>query len=287
MRDPLGDGGATIRRPRRRVGSPLVIAASVFAVVVALLAIAGPRIAPADPSAQDLTAGLAGPSSEHVLGTDELGRDIASRAIAGARTAVVGPLVIAIGAALISTLVGLYTGFHGGRRDAIIMRGVDLALAIPAMLILVVVAGIASGGYWFAVVVLMVLAAPWDTRIIRAATLEQMPRAYIEATTVLGLSPRRVMWRHLFPNVAPLVIVDAGIDFATSLLLLTGLSYLGLGVGPGTADWGRMLFENRELLYDNPWAALAPALLIVLTAASVNIVADRAYEWVERRGAMR
>ncbi len=283
----LGGGGARTRRSRRRVGGPLVIAAAAFAVIVALLAIAGPLIAPSDPSAQDLTVGLAGPSSEHLLGTDELGRDIASRLIVGARSAVVGPLVIALGAALISTLVGLYSGFHGGRRDSIIMRGVDLALAIPAMLILVVVAGIASGGYWLAVAVLTVLAAPWDTRIIRAATLEQMPRAYIEATTVLGLSPRRVMWRHLFPNVVPLVIVDAGIDFATSLLLLTGLAFLGLGVGPGSPDWGRMLFENRELLYTNPWAALAPALMIVLTAASVNIVADWAYEWVERRGAMR
>jgi peptide/nickel transport system permease protein len=278
-------------RPRRsiwrRAGSPLVFLSALFVLIVMIMALVGPLMAPSPPAAQDLTTGLAGPSPQHLLGTDNLGRDIASRIIVGARTAVLGPFVVAIGAALISTLIGLFSGFHGGRRDTLIMRGVDLALALPAMLILVVVAGIASGGYWFAVAVLTALAIPWDTRIIRAATLEQVPRPYIEATKVLGLSPRRVMWRHLFPNVLPLVIVDAGVDFATSLVLLAGLSFLGLGVGPGTADWGRMLFENRELLLDNPWAALAPALMIVFTAAAVNILADRAYEWTESRGADR
>lgn len=264
-----------------------MVLAAIFMAAVVVMAIGGRSVAPMDPANQDLTVGLGGSSSQHLLGTDDLGRDILSRVIVGARAAVVGPAVVAVCAAFLSTLIGLFAGFHGGRRDLVIMRGVDLALALPALLILVVVAGIAGGGYWFAVALLIGLAVPSDTRILRGATLEQMPRPYIEATTVLGLSPRRVMWRHLFPNIAPLVIVNAGVDFATALLLLAGLSFLGLGAGPGAPDWGRMLTDNRSLLLDNPWAALAPALLIVFTAASVNILADRLYEWTERHGASR
>jgi peptide/nickel transport system permease protein len=284
---PADPPTAKNRRVFRDVGNVLAIIAGIFVAAVVVMAVAGHALAPSNPSAEDLTAGLAGPSSQHLLGTDSLGRDILSRVIVGARSAVVGPLVVAVGAAVMSSLFGLFSGFHGGRRDTAIMRAVDLALALPAMLILIVIAGIASDGYWFAVLVLTALAIPADTRILRAATLEQMPRPYIEATTVLGLSSRRVMARHLFPNIAPLVIVNAGIDFATSLVLLAGLSFLGLGVGPGSANWGRMLSENSELLFENPWAALAPALAIVFVAASVNILADRAYEWTEQRSATR
>ena len=167
------------------------------------------------------------------------------------------------------------------------MRGVDLLLALPPLLVIIVVAGAFNGGFAIAVVLLALLAAPSDTRIIRSVTLEQRPRAYVEAARVMGLSRRRIMLSHILPNIVAVIVVDLCLDFTFGLVSLAGLSFVGLGVSEGAADWGRMLYDNRNLLTVNPWAALAPALMILLTAAAANIVGDWAYERLEQRGRAR
>jgi peptide/nickel transport system permease protein len=255
--------------------------------IVAFVVVAGPLVAPRSPASQDLIRGLAGPSGSHLLGTDELGRDILSRALIGTRSPVLGALAIAFGAMILSVTFGLVAGYRGGRTESLVMRGIDLLLAMPALLVIIVVAGAFGGGYVVAVLLLIALSAPWDARIIRGVTLEQKPRAYVEAARVMRLSDRRVMFSHILPNVLPLVIVNACLDFTFGLVTLAALSFVGLGVEPGSADWGLMVFENRGVLSINPWAALAPALLIVATAVSANIVGDWLYERVDTKGRAR
>src|SRR5262249_50733029 len=160
-----------------------------------------------------------------------------------------------------------------------IMRWVDLMYALPGLLIAIVVVGVLGGGYWLAVLLLIVLTAPYDTRIVRGATLEQRPLPYVEAARTLGLRTRRIMVRHIWPTRLPLVIANPFLNFAFRLVTLWALAFLGLGVGPGPPDGGRMLAESRTLLFDTPAAALAPGGMIVITAASMNLIGDWLYEW--------
>jgi peptide/nickel transport system permease protein len=274
-------------RTRSRLPSPVLILAFLVVGIVAVCAILGSAIAPHDPAAQDLLGSLSPPSRAHLLGTDDLGRDIFSRTIAGARTAVIGPLIIALGAMVIGNLLGLWAGYRGGWVDSTIMRAADLVYALPALLVAIVVVGVLGGGYFRAVALLVVLYAPFDTRIVRGATLEQRSRPYVEAARTLGLPRRRIMFGHIWPNVLPVAVANATLAFAFSLVSLASLSFLGLGVGPGTADWGRMLSESRTLLFDNPAAAVAPGIAIVITAASVNVIGDWLFERLSDRGRIR
>src|SRR5207247_1696651 len=151
----------------------------------------------------------------------------------GARSAFIGPLLIAVGSGVLGSLLGLFAGFRGGRADALIMRWVDLMWSIPALLVIIVLAGTFGGGYWFAVGLLLFLTTPFDTRVVRGATLEQAPRPYVEAAKTLGVSGRRIMWFEIWPNVSALVVANTFLVFAGALAPLSGLSFLGLGLSPG------------------------------------------------------
>jgi peptide/nickel transport system permease protein len=277
---------ATLPARRRRVSVPLVLAFLAVGVVL-ICAVFGSLIAPIDPRTQDLNVGLSAPSMAHLLGTDDLGRDILARTIVGARTAVVGPVLVAFGAMVIGSILGLTAGYRGGRVDSVIMRWVDLMFSLPGLLIVIVVAGILGGGYFMAVAILVVLFSPSDTRLIRGAALEQRSRPYVEAARTLGVPSRTIMAGHIWPNALPVVVANTFLNFAFAIVTLSALSFLGIGVGPGTPDWGRMLSENRVFLYDNPWAALSPGLMIVITAASVSLIGDWAYERLSDRGRAR
>jgi peptide/nickel transport system permease protein len=281
--------GSAIARTgaRRRSLTPVVIGAMVVLAIVLLCAAFGPWLAPKDPNQQDLLAGLQGPSLQHWLGTDDLGRDIFSRTIAGTRSAVVGPLIIALGAMTIGVLLGLIAGYEGGIVDSGISRWVELVYALPALLVAIVVVGVFGGGYFLAVLLLVLLFSPVDTRIARAAALDQRSRPYVEAARLLDLPRWRIMFRHIWPNVMPFSLANAFLTFAFALVSLAALSYLGLGVGPGAADWGRMLSDSRTLLFDNPASAIAPGVAIALTAVSVTIVGDWLSERLSERGRSR
>lgn len=278
---------AEVRETRRRRFSPVIAIALLYVALVAIAAAFGHRIAPHDPEAQDLLLGLSRPGGEHWLGTDDLGRDIASRTIIGARTAVTGPLLVAAGSMLLGNALGLIAGYRGGWVDSAIMRSVDLVYALPGLLVAIVVVGVLGGGYYLAVGLLVLLFSPVDTRLIRGATLEQRGLAYVEAARTLGLSEKRIIFRHIWPNVLPVAVGNAFLTFAFALVSLSALSFLGLGVPPGTADWGWMLADSRTLLFDNPAAAIAPGIALVLTAAAVNVMGDWAFERLSDRGRVR
>ena len=198
-----------------------------------------------------------------------------------------GPLIIAVVSMLIGNVLGLLAGYNGGIVDSLLMRWVDLMVAVPSLLIIIIVAGALGGGYWLAVVVLTVLTLPFDARVMRAVVLEQVPRPYVEAAKALGVSDRRIMLQHIWPNISSVAVTNAVLVFATSLIALSGLSFLGLGAPPGTADWGQMLAESQVLLFSNPIAAIAPGVAIVLTATSVNLIGDWVYEKMSSRGVNR
>ncbi len=267
--------------------SPIVVAAMIVVGLAVVAAIAGTRLAPHSATAQDLATGLSGPSSRHWLGTDDLGRDVFSRTIAGARSAMLGPLLIAAGAMLIGNLLGLLAGYRGGWIDTLVSRYADLVYALPALLVAIVTVGVIGGGYFVAVALLVVLFSPVDTRLIRSVTLGQRSQPYVEAARVSGVPSRRIMLAHIWPNVLPLAIANAFLTFAFSIVSLASLSFLGLGVGPGQADWGRMLSDSRTLLFDNVWTALGPGIALVLCAASVNILGDWLFERLSERGRVR
>jgi peptide/nickel transport system permease protein len=278
---PSSIGETGIARRRR---TPISVWIAMAFVAIAIVCAAfGRQIAPYPPNQQDLVLGDSPPSAEHWAGTDLLGRDVLSRTIVGARTALVGPAVVAAGAFAIATILGLSAGYVGGATDSLVMRWVDFMFALPGPLIAIVIVGIVGGGFWTAVAVLVVLFTAPDTRIVRSAVLEQRPLPYIEAARTLGIRRRRIMFRHIFPNILPLIAAYVVLDFAFALVSLAGLSFLGLGVPPGTPDWGRMLFENRTILLTNPMAALLPAAAIVVTAASINIIGDWTYERMSTR----
>lgn len=169
----------------------VILACMVFVGIVTSLAVTGTLLAPHDPQAHSLLAGLQSPSGAHPLGTDDSGRDILSRLIAGTRDAVVGPLIIALGAGVLGTVCGLQAGYRGGWVDAALTRSVDLLYALPGLLVAIVLLGVIGGGYWSAVGVLTLLTVPYNVRIVRGAALEQRGLPYVDAARTLGLSADR------------------------------------------------------------------------------------------------
>jgi peptide/nickel transport system permease protein len=261
---------------------PTVLLAVLILVTVVTCAVLGPWISPDSPVTQRLELGDTLPSPQHVAGTDPLGRDVLSRVVHGARTALVGPTVVAIGAFSIATVLGLVSGYLGGAVDAVVVRWVDFMVALPASLVALVVVGVTDGGYWTAAAVLVVLFTAPETRIVRGAVIEQRVMPYIDAARTLGLGTPRILTRHVLPNVMPIIASYVLLDFAFALASFAGLSFLGLGVEPGTPDWGRMIYENRTILFTNPFGVLLPAGMIVVTCVSINTVGDRISERLAR-----
>jgi peptide/nickel transport system permease protein len=266
---------------------PVVAVSFSFLVLVIACALFGDLLAPRDPSAQDRTAILAGPSSEYLLGTDQLGRDILSRVIDGTTNAVVGPTIVTLAAVLISSPIATVAGYLGGRIDGAVMRVADLIYALPVLLVAIVIVGVTGGGYALAVAILVVFNQPGDIRIIRGAVLAQRGLPYVEAARTLDLPWWHIAFRHVYPVVWPVVLVTAFLDFAFALVVLSSLSFLGIGAGPGSTDWGRMLAENRDYVFDSPLNSLLPGLLIVCTAAAVTVFGDWLSERASRRRGQR
>jgi peptide/nickel transport system permease protein len=255
----------------------------IYIVVVIAIAVGAPWLAPHDPAKQSLLESAISPNGTHWLGTDNLGRDIASRLIYGARWALIGPFAIAAGAGLLGTALGLLAGSAGGRIDGITMRVIDLVYSIPPLLLVIVIVGVFGGGYLLAVVVIIVLSAPGDVRLVRSAVLSQRELPYVQAARVVGLRETEISVKHVLPNIAPTVTANVLLEFVGGLVALSGLAFLGLGLPAGSADWGLMLAENRGILDLNPNAAIAPAVLIMLTAVSMTVLGDRVYDYLSGR----
>lgn len=254
-----------------------VIVAFLFVSLIFLIGLFGEPLA-RDAAGQDMTSISQPPSSEHWLGTDRFGRDVLARLVIGTSTALLGPFLIAGSGLLISALLGITAAYLGGWVDTAIMRWVDFMIALPGLLVSIVVVSVLGGGYGIAIVVLSIFNVQGDIRIIRGAALEQKPLPYVESLRSLGFSKSRIMFRHIVPNVSPLLVADFAIDYSLALVALAGLSFLGLGAEPGTPEWGAMLAENQSIIFSNAAAALGPGFAIVLLAVAVNLIGDWLYD---------
>lgn len=276
----LNDVRVAPGRPRDWVSA----LAALFLALVVLTALASPFLTDLATRQSILDSLLPAGSPGHLLGTDELGRDVLLLTLAGTGSAVAGPFVIAAGSMLLAILVGTVAGYLRGPVDWVVGRVVDILLSLPVMLVALVVAGIFGAGYWVTVFMLVLLFCPSDIRIIRAGVTEQAPRPYIEAAQMLSLSPARIMFKHIVPNVWPLILTNFMLNLAIALVTLSSLSFLGIGVAPGTPDWGRQITDGRGILGDNPAMMVAPAILIVLVAMAINVLGDHLGERLRERG---
>jgi ABC-type dipeptide/oligopeptide/nickel transport system permease subunit len=272
-------------RGRLRNRPPLSVCVAGMVLVIAGVAVVLPGVLDGhDPSALSLTQTLQGSSSAHPLGTDALGRDILTRVVHGARTGLLAPLVMATVTLAISVVLALVSGFYGGWVDAGISRVVEVLYSLPNLIVAIVVVGVFGGGLVVAILVLTLLGLPANVWVLRSAVLERRRLAYIESAETMGVRPLGIMVRHLLPTLAPLIAACGFIRFTYGIVDLSALSFLGLGTPPGSTDWGRMLAENRTLVFQNSWASLAPGLALVLAAVSTNLVGDFLYERFQERG---
>jgi peptide/nickel transport system permease protein len=267
----------------RSVPASVAIALIVVSILLVLAAV-GEWLWPVSPNAQNLYLIAAKPGAAHWLGTDTLGRDVFARVIAGARSAVVGPLIIAASGLIVSSLLGVGAAYLGGAVDNLTLRVVDIMLALPGLLIAIVIVSLGGGGYWMAILVLSILNVQGDIRIVRGAALDQKSLPYIEAARILGIPRWRIMFMHILPNLSAILVADFALDFALALVALSGLAFLGLGAQPGTPEWGTMLSDNEAILFTNPLGSLAPAAAIVLLAVSVNLIGDWIFDRYAGRG---
>jgi ABC-type dipeptide/oligopeptide/nickel transport system permease subunit len=275
------------RRSAGRLKLPVTVGISIVFMALAVICVIAPFVAPHDPAFIDPAKSFQGPSLDHLLGTDQLGRDIASRIIAGARTAVLAPLAIAAGAVLISTVLAVLAGYAGGRVDAVIGRVNDVLYSIPSLTVAIVIVGVVGGGFALSIAVLTVFGLPSNIRLLRAAVLERVNLPYIEAAKMSGISTPRILLTQLVPAISPLIVTSFFLQVTFAIVELSSLSFLGLGVAPGSPDWGLMLAENRSALSSNVWAAAGPGLSLVALAVSANLIGDWLYTKYEKAGRSR
>lgn len=257
-----------------------VLTALCVIIATVLSATLAPLIAPADPYKQQLTAALRPPSwawmgpGMHILGTDQLGRDILSRMIYGGRVtlAVAATAVLCSGA--IGTAIGIASGYYGGILDDVAMRIADIELSIPFILFAIVFMVVLGTSLPNLIVVLVIQGWVVYARLVRGQVLALREQEFITALRALGGSNARIMTRHVFPNIASAVVVVATLETANMIIIAAGLSFLGLGGNPLTPDWGGMLGDGRDYLTSAWWLATFPGAAITVTVISVNILGD-------------
>lgn len=259
---------AALATPGGRLGAGALLA-------LLLVALAGPPFL-ADPAAiPDAAAGALGPSAAHPFGTDPLSRDVLARVVTGARISLTVAGLAVVMSVGMGALVGLTAGYHGGLVDAVLMRTVDAALAIPRLFILLLLVLVWDRIPLGALILVLGLTGWLGTsRIIRGEVLRLRGEAFVRAAEALGASPWRTMSRHLLPNVAGPLIVAATLGVGDVILLEAGLSFLGLGVQPPTPSWGGMILDARPTLLVAPWTSLFPGLAILLTVLAANLLGD-------------
>jgi peptide/nickel transport system permease protein len=262
--------------------SMLAATALVVVAVWLAVAVAAPILAPYEPLRQDIVGRLAPPSAAHWLGTDALGRDILSRVLHGARISVpVGLAAVAL-AALLGALVGGLAGFVGRRLDDVLMRGTDLMLAFPTVILALVITAALGVGIRNAVLAIMVAWWPTYARLVRGLVLAVREREYVQVAYALGASDGRVLWRYVAPNIVSSVVVLATLDVGHAILTFASLSFLGLGPPPEVPEWGSMIAAGRNYL-DQWWIATFPGLAILSLTIAFNVVGDSLRDLLDPR----
>ncbi len=262
---------------------PVLTVVTVVLVALVVVAICAPFLAPYPPEQIDLLDANQAPSAAHLLGTDSLGRDILSRLIYGARLTFLGPTLIILLATIAGVSLTISSVWIGGTYDRIVSRALDILFAIPGILVAVIAVAIIGPGLIAPVIALSLAYTPYLARVLRSVAMRERHLAYIEAGTLMGLSGWAIGWRHLVPNVMPMVRAQAALAFGAALVDLAAVSYIGLGVQSPIPEWGVMVAEGQAALLNGyPWQAISAGIAIVVVVLLVNVAGERLALRLER-----
>jgi peptide/nickel transport system permease protein len=264
----LGMLRATLGTTRGRIGAALVI-------LIALIAVLGPLLAPHSPTelAGNATT-FAAPSQEFPLGTDGLGRDVLSRTLNGGWELLLSAVAAtALGVAL-GTLIGVLAAYEGGWVDTVLLRAMDVLLAFPSLVLALLLVSVSGPSTWLIIVAVALAHTPQVARVIHSTSLDICERDFMQSTELMALSRRKVLLSELVPNLSSQLMVEVGLRLTFSIILISGLSFLGLGFQPPDPNWGSMINENRVGMVSNPWSVIAPVVLIALLTIGTNTFTD-------------
>jgi len=259
---------------RRLTRRPAALAAAAVVAAFVVIALAAPHVAPYDPIKTDFRAVRKAPSNAHVLGTDEVGRDVLSRVIWGARASLLAGVIPVAIALTLSIPLGLLSGYAGGWVDGLIMRVTDAMLAIPFLIVAIALAAFLGPSLTNAMIAIGIAALPTFLRLARGTALAITTEEYIESARSLGCSPVRIAVRHVLPNILPPLLIQSSLTAAAAIIAEASLSFLGLGQQPPAPSWGSMLNAAQRYLVQAPWMAIYPGLMIFGVVMSLNVVGD-------------
>lgn len=274
---------ATMRRFLR--ANPLNVAALVLVIALLMTAIFGGRLAPYDPTKASYAELLNGPGAAHPFGTDEVGRDVLSRVLAGAGVSLLVAAVVLAFGAIFGTIVGAVAGLLGGLTDEVIMRITDVFLAFPSFILAAAVSASLGTSLSTLILSLSVVWWPWYARLARAQVLQIRALDFVEAARALGVGTPRTLWRHILPNAASPILVQVSLDVGYAILAASGLSFLGLGVQPPTAEWGTMIADAQNHLQDAWWMATFPGAALALSVLAFNLLGDGLRDYLDPEAA--
>ena len=259
---------------RRFAHNRLALGGLILFVLIFFTALLAPWVAPASPIKTDFAAYLQAPGPRHPMGTDELGRDVLSRIIFGARASLEAGM-ISVGLAIAAGLpLGIVAGFYRGRLDDVLMRLTDAMLSFPQLILALAVAAVLGPGLAKAMIAIAVVLMPVFMRIMRAQVLTEREREYVDAARAMGAADRRIIWRHLLPNSLAPIVVQGSLNVAGAIITEATLSFLGLGTQPPTPSWGSMLNAAQQYLTQAPWMSFWPGVAIAVTVFAVNVAGD-------------
>ncbi|RLF19103.1 MAG: ABC transporter permease [Thermoprotei archaeon] len=258
--------------------SPTGIIGLILTISFIMIGIIGPYVAPYDPILIDFSKmdklRLLPPSLDHPFGTDEFGRDIFSRVLSGARVSLLAAIVVLSISIPIGLALGLIAGYYGGIIDEVIMRITDIFLAFPGLVLAIAFSAAFKPGIWSAILAVSLVWWPSYVRVVRAQVLQVREALFVEAARALGLSPVKIMIKHILPNVITPVIVLATLDFGSVIIVTSSLSFIGLGAQPPTPEWGRLVADGRAYFPEKWWYVFFPGLAIFLTSLGWNLLGD-------------
>jgi peptide/nickel transport system permease protein len=249
------------------------IGLAVFLIIV-VLAILAPVLAPFDPNDQNILEKLRAPTAEHWLGTDSFGRDTLSRVLYGARISLIIGTVSTLIAMVVGAAIGLLAGWHGGRLDTVTMQAMDVLLAFPSLILGLLLVAMLGPSMVNIIIAIALTSIPPFARIARAPTIAVKEREFVEAGRALGYSDARILIGHILPNIFPEILVMGSLWLANAIRTEASLAFVGLGVKPPTATWGGMIREGFENILDSYWLALAPGMAILIVIFALNLLGD-------------
>jgi peptide/nickel transport system permease protein len=260
----------------------------VIVLLFLILALFGQTLAPHDPYAQDITGSkLLAPSWTHPMGTDELGRDLLSRIMTGARISLQVAAVVLAFAVTFGTLVGAVAGYFGGVVDEVLMRFTDMFLAFPALILAIAIASTLGRELKWTMVALSTVFWPWYARLVRAQILSIRERDFVTAGESVGMSGTRLLFRHILPNAIPVVIIQITLDVGYAILATSSLSFIGLGAQPPSPEWGTMMSTARNYFREAWWYTTFPGVALTLTVFAFNVLGDGLQDALDPRSGNR